>query len=74
MIDSDAKSSTARDTAVSYTHLDVYKRQQYGIIPAYVYTLRGMVLPYFKDPYANYELTHYTELQNFYQQGMIDFR
>lgn len=49
-------------------------RKQYGIIPAYVYTIKGMILPYFKDPYANYELTHYTELQNYYQQGMIDFR
>lgn len=49
-------------------------RKQYGIIPAYVYTIKGMLLPYFKDPYANYELTHSSELQNFYQQGMIDFR
>ncbi len=49
-------------------------RREYGVIPAYVYTLKGMILPYFKDPYANYELTHYVELQNYYKHGMIDFR
>jgi hypothetical protein len=49
-------------------------RQQYGLIPAYVYTLKGMILPYIKDPYANFELTHSSELQNYYQQGMIDFK
>jgi hypothetical protein len=49
-------------------------RHLYGIIPAYVYTLKGMMVPYFKDPYANYELSHYGELQNYYQQGMIDFK
>lgn len=48
-------------------------RQLYGLIPAWVYTLKGMLVPYFKDPYANYELSHYSELQNYYQQGMIDF-
>jgi hypothetical protein len=49
-------------------------RKQYGVIPAFVYTLRGMIIPYFKDPYANFELQHATELQNYYQEGMINFR
>jgi len=49
-------------------------RKQYGVIPAFVYTLRGMIMPYFKDPYANFELQHATELQNYYQEGMINFR
>jgi hypothetical protein len=49
-------------------------RKQYGIIHAYVYTIKGMLLPYFTDPYANYELTHSSELQNYYQAGMIDFK
>ncbi|MFA0846377.1 MAG: hypothetical protein ACC614_02260 [Methanobacterium formicicum] len=49
-------------------------RKQYGIIPAFVYTLRGMIMPYFTDPYANFELQHATELQNYYQEGMINFR
>jgi hypothetical protein len=49
-------------------------RKKYGIIPAFVYTLRGMIMPYFKDPYANFELQHATELQNYYQEGMINFR
>ncbi|NYB53118.1 MAG: hypothetical protein HVN35_11255 [Methanobacteriaceae archaeon] len=49
-------------------------RKQYGIIPAYVYTFKGMFYPYFKDPYANFELQHASELQNYYQEGMINFR
>jgi hypothetical protein len=49
-------------------------RHEYGIIPAYVYTLRGMFMPYFKDPYASFELQHATELQNYYQEGMINFK
>ena len=49
-------------------------RKQYGVIPAFVYTLRGMIMPYFKDPYANFEVQHATELQNYYQEGMINFR
>lgn len=49
-------------------------RKQYGIIPAYVYTLRGMFYPYFKDPYASFELQHASELQNYYQEGMINFK
>ncbi len=49
-------------------------RKQYGIIPAYVYTLKGMILPYFKDPYANFELQHASKLQNYYQEGMINFK
>lgn len=49
-------------------------RKEYGTIPAYVQTLKGMFLPYFKDPYVNYELKHTSELQNYYQQGMINFR
>ncbi len=49
-------------------------RHEYGIIPAYVYTLRGMFMPYFKDPYASFELQHASELQNYYQEGMINFK
>lgn len=49
-------------------------RKQYGLIPAYIYTIKGMLLPYFKDPYAKYELTHSSELQNYYQEGMINFK
>jgi len=49
-------------------------RKQYGIIPAFVYTFKGMLLPYFKDPYASFELQHASELQNYYQEGMINFK
>ena len=49
-------------------------RRQYGIIPAYVYTFVGMFSPYLKDPYANFELAHSNELQNYYKQGMINFQ
>jgi hypothetical protein len=48
-------------------------RHEYGIIPAYYYTLKGMIYPYFGDPYRNFELQHASELQYYYTQGMIDY-
>ncbi|CDG64972.1 MAG: hypothetical protein PWQ15_1138 [Methanobacterium sp.] len=48
-------------------------RKKYGVIPAFVYTLRGMIMPYYKDPYATFELQHTAQLQNYYKQGVIDF-
>ncbi len=48
-------------------------RREYGIIPAYYYTLKGMLLPYFSLPYRNFELQHATELQHYYTQGMLDY-
>lgn len=46
--------------------------KEYGIIPAYLYTLEGMVYPYFKNPYRNYELGHSSELQYYYNQGLLN--
>jgi hypothetical protein len=33
----------------------------------------GMILPYFNDPYASFELQHATELQQKYTSGELDF-
>jgi hypothetical protein len=49
-------------------------RREYGIIPAYIDTLYGMVFPYFSNPYRNFELSHAAELQNLYQAGDLDYR
>jgi len=46
--------------------------KQYGIIPAYFYTLEGMIYPYFYNPYRDYELQHATELQDYYNQGLLN--
>lgn len=48
-------------------------RHEYGIIPAYYYTLKGMLLPYFDNPYRNFELQHASELQYYYTHGMLDY-
>jgi len=44
----------------------------YGIIPAYIYTITGMIFPYLDSPYRNYELLHSSELQYYYNQGYIN--
>ncbi|MDD3985776.1 MAG: hypothetical protein PHY59_07895, partial [Methanobacterium sp.] len=44
----------------------------YGIIPAYIYTFIGMIFPYLEDPYRNFELTHSSELQYYYNNGFIN--
>jgi hypothetical protein len=48
----------------------------YGIIPAYVYTLYGMIFPYIYSPYKIYELSNASELQKLYNQGdlNVDFK
>jgi hypothetical protein len=46
--------------------------KEYGIIPAYVYMLSGMAFPYFNNPYRNFELCHATELQNYYNEGLLN--
>jgi hypothetical protein len=48
-------------------------RREYGIIPAYYYTLKGMLLPYLGDPYRNFELSHASSLQYYYTHGMLDY-
>lgn len=49
-------------------------QKTYGIIPAYVYTLWGMVFPYLNNPYKAYELGHASELQKMYTEGDLDYR
>ncbi len=48
-------------------------RREYGTIPAYYYTLKGMITPYFSMPYRNFELQHASELQYYYTHGMINY-
>jgi hypothetical protein len=44
----------------------------YGIIPAYIYTLSGLIYPYFNNPYRNFELIHASKLQYYYNQGLLN--
>ena len=46
--------------------------KKYGIIPAYVYTIEGMVYPYIYNPYRGYELLYSSQLQYFYNQGLLN--
>ena len=48
--------------------------KEYGIIPAYIYTLTGMIYPYFKDPYRNFELQNAQKLQKLYTSGELDHK
>jgi len=45
----------------------------YGMIPAYVYMVYGMIFPYFNNPYTIYELVHASELQKLYQEGYLNY-
>lgn len=47
--------------------------KNYGIIPAYVYTVYGLIFPYLNDPYKDYELSNATILQNKYNNGTLNF-
>ena len=44
----------------------------YGIIPAYIYTIKGMIFPYFNNPYRDFELKNYATLQSYYNQGLLN--
>ena len=45
----------------------------YGIIPAYVYMISGLIFPYIHSPYRNFELFNALKLQNLYNQGELNF-
>jgi hypothetical protein len=45
----------------------------YGIIPAYVYTINGMIFPYFNDPTWYYEVQHSSQLQDLYVNGDLNY-
>lgn len=47
--------------------------KEYGIIPAYVYTITGMIYPYFNDPYRDYELKNAKKLQELYTSGKLNY-
>ena len=44
----------------------------YGIIPAYVLMVYGLIFPYINSPYWTYEVSHATELQNLYNAGELN--
>ena len=44
----------------------------YGIIPAYVYMIKGMIFPYFNNPYRDFQLKNYAQLQSYYEQGLLN--
>lgn len=44
----------------------------YGTIPAYIYMISGMLAPYFNNPYRNFELGHASELQYYYNNGLLN--
>jgi len=46
--------------------------KEYGIIPAYTYMIEGMIYPYIYNPYRNFELNHYAQLQEYYNQGYLN--
>ena len=48
-------------------------QKTYGMIPAYVYTLSGMIFPYYSNPYRNFELLNSTALQQMYTDGDFDY-
>lgn len=45
----------------------------YGVVPAYVYTIYGMIFPYLNNRYAHYELANYAELQVLYKDGDLNY-
>jgi len=46
--------------------------KQYGIIPAYAYMIEGMAFPYIYNPYRNFELQNASQLQAYYNEGLLN--
>ena len=44
----------------------------YGIIPIYIYTFTGLLSPYFTNPYRVFELKNASQLQDMYNEGLIN--
>ncbi|MDP1552870.1 MAG: hypothetical protein Q8M06_07640 [Methanobacteriaceae archaeon] len=47
--------------------------KEYGRFAAYYYIVRGLIEPYFNNPYAFYEISHASSLQKLYNQGDLDY-
>ncbi|RJS48145.1 MAG: hypothetical protein CIT03_09800 [Methanobacterium sp.] len=45
----------------------------YGRIATYYFIARALIHPFLNNPYANYELTHYQDLNKLYNQGDLDY-
>ncbi|MGB9936173.1 MAG: hypothetical protein ACPK7O_00490 [Methanobacterium sp.] len=46
--------------------------KEYGVVPAYTYMIYGMIYPYIYNPYRNFELQHASELQTYYNEGLLN--
>lgn len=46
--------------------------KNYGIIPAYTYMVSGLIYPYLKNPFRNFEIQNATQLQDYYNKGLIN--
>ena len=45
----------------------------YGLIPACLYMIEGMIFPYSNNPYKQYELSNASQLQKLYNHGDLNF-
>lgn len=48
--------------------------KEYGRFAAYYYIAKGLIEPYFNNPYALYEISHASSLQKLYNQGYLDYQ
>lgn len=46
---------------------------EYGRLPAYYHVITGAIFPYLNSPYANYELSHISELQYYYNNNQLNY-
>ena len=44
-----------------------------GRIATYYYIIKGLIFPYLNSPYANYELTHASEIQYYYVNDLLNY-
>ncbi|MGB9199950.1 hypothetical protein [Methanobacterium sp.] len=45
----------------------------YGMVPAYVYVVYGLIFPYINNPYRNFELSNASNLQKLYNEGELNY-
>lgn len=48
--------------------------KEYGRIGAYYYIVKGMMWPYLSNPYAPYQISHINDLQDKYNEGLLDYQ
>lgn len=47
--------------------------KEYGRFPAYYFAIKGLLFPYFNNPYTMYELTNSQQLQQAYVSGRLGY-